>query len=78
MTNWKTHKDLQQALRTHLSIRGWVLDDNIEYESGIDCVFVMLGGNPVFIVGLPPLSNYEVEETEHTDRYLRPQTSIAV
>jgi hypothetical protein len=47
------------------------LDADFRYSSSIDCVFVYVQDNPVFIVGLPPPSNYRVRETEYTDRYMR-------
>ena len=71
MTNWKTHKELQHALRAHLSIRGFVLTGDETYSSGIDCVFVYIADDPVFIIGLPPVSDYPVKETKFTDRYFQ-------
>lgn len=78
MTNWKEHKEFQQALQAHLSKRGFLLNGNEVYTSGIDCVFVRVQGETVFIVGLPPVSNYPVEETEYTVKYLRTIHDIAV
>ena len=71
MTDWKEHKELQQALQTYLSKHNLMLSGSVVYESGIDCVYVIVQDNPVFIVGLPPVSNYPVRETEYTDKYLR-------
>ena len=78
MINWKEHKELQQALHAHLSKRGVALSGDELYESGIDCVFVTIQDNPVFIIGLPPVSNYPVDETEYTHRYFQVSKKIAV
>ena len=78
MTNWKEHNEFQQALRIHLSNRGFTLNDDETYQSGIDCVGVFVENKLVLSVGLPPVSNYEIEETEHTSKYLRPHMAVAV
>ena len=61
MTNWKEHEDLQKALQTYLTEHDLILPDNTRYESGIDCVAVIVQNDPVFFIGLPPPSNYEVD-----------------
>ena len=71
MTNWKDHKELQGALQAYLTEHDLTLPYNTRYESGIDCVAVIVQDDPVLIIGLPPVSNYHVRETEHTDKYLR-------
>lgn len=78
MTNWKEEKDFQDALQAYLREHDLVLLDDAVYESGIDCVGVFVQDVPVLIVGLPPPSNYRVEETEHTDKYLRTPVAVAV
>ena len=70
MTNWKNHKGLQQALKTYLLENEMVLPDTARYESGIDCVCIYISGDRVLIIGLPPLSNYVVRGTEHTNKHL--------
>ena len=71
MTNWANHKELQDALTAYLAKRGLILDGRETYASGIDCVFVSIHDKPVFIIGLPPVSNYRVRETENTTKYLK-------
>ena len=71
MTNWKEHEELQKAVHTYLSEHGLILNSAVVYESGIDCVYILIQDNPVLIVGLPPVSNYDIEETEYTERFLR-------
>ena len=78
MTNWKEHEELQEALQAYLTEHDLILPDDAEYESSIDCVGVIVQGEPVFIIGLPPPSNYEVEETEYTNKYLRSHRAVAV
>ena len=78
MTNWKEHEELQDALQAYLTEHDLILPDNTRYESGIDCVAVIVQDDPVFIIGLPPPSNYKVKETEHTGKYLRVPRTIAV
>ena len=78
MTNWKEHKELQEALQAYLVEHDLVLPDDAEYESSIDCVAVVVQDDVVFWIGLPPPSNYEVDETEHTDKHLRPHMAVAV
>ena len=74
----KKDKDLQNAIRSYLAEHGMDLAEDVEYQGGIDFVSIEIGGVPVFEVGLPPVSNYPVYETEHTDRYLRKRVPIAV
>ena len=78
MTNWREHKELQQALQKYLAENDLTLDGSETYESGIDCVCVLINKKPIFYVGLPPVSNYPVEETEHTYKYLQIKQPIAV
>ena len=78
MTDWKEHREMQHALYTYLLECNLTLSDNVSFESGIDCVFVLVDDDPVLIIGLPPVSNYTVRETAHTDKHLRPGKSVAV
>ena len=41
MTDWKEHKELQQALQTYLSKHNLMLSGSVVYESGIDCFEVL-------------------------------------
>ena len=78
MTNWKEHKEFQQALQAYLSLHGIMLDDTVKYESGIDCVGVFMGGQLVLSVALPPVSNYQVRETEYARQYRKTKNPVAV
>ena len=78
MINWKEHKELQHALQRYLSENNLALSGEETYESSIDCVFVVINNDPVFIIGVPPVSYYPVQETEYTDKYLRPTKAVAV
>jgi hypothetical protein len=71
VTSWRTHRELQQTLNAYLRAHGLALTEDARYVSGIDYVEIQIGGIPVLWVGLPPVSDYSVHETEHTDRYLR-------
>ena len=68
---WEEYTEFQQALKAHLIKRSMRLDADFVFEFGIDCVFVYIEDKPVLIVGLPPVSDYEIDETEHTAQYLR-------
>ena len=78
MTNWNEHRELQKALQDYLLDHEIELRGTETYESGIDCVFVCIEGDPVLIIGLPPVSNYTVNETEFTNKYLRTGKLVAV
>jgi hypothetical protein len=66
MTDWKNHKELQEAVSGYLDAHDVQLPDDAEFASGIDSVWVYAFGEPVLIVGLPPVSQYPVRATEHT------------
>ena len=71
----KKDKKLQNAVNVYLSENDLKLNDNAEYEAGIDFVSIEIEGVPVLEVNLPPVSNYLVQETEYTDKYLRNKVS---
>ena len=71
MTNWKEHKELQEAVKNYLIEYDLGLEHQFEYDPIIDGVYVCVSGHPVLLVGLPPVSNYSIDETEYTDKYLR-------
>ena len=65
-----------KAVDNYLKTHDLALPDDVVYEPIIDGVFICIEDNPVLVVGLPPVSNYPVRETEHTDKYLRtPKTA---
>ena len=76
--DWKEHKGLQQALQAYLSKHKLALTGREVYSSGIDCVFVRVSGKVIFIIGLPPVTDYDIEETEHTRQYLQVAKPVAV
>ena len=80
MWDWdpKKDKNIQKSLNDYLLKRGLVLSDEAEYDPVIDGVHIIIDGNVVLRIGLPPVSNYPVRETEHTTKYLRKVEPIAV
>jgi hypothetical protein len=62
---------LMKAVDDYLNAKGLFLPANAKYEYIIDGVFISVNGLPVLTVGLPPVSNYPVDETEHTYKYLK-------
>ena len=78
MINWEDDKGFQKAIREYLSKNGLALSGDETYQSGIDCVGVFVDDRLVLSVGLPPVSNYPVRETEYTQRYLRAREKVAV
>jgi hypothetical protein len=68
---WKADKELQQAIQAYLKRHNLTIDPDFVCKTGIDCVFVCVDDKRVLVVGLPPVSNYEIDETEYTDMYLR-------
>ena len=67
----KNNIDLQYAISSYAKKHNLILPDNLTYEFGIDYFDVRVDDTPVLIVSLPPISNYFVEETEHTRRLLK-------
>jgi hypothetical protein len=65
--------ELMKAVNEYLSANGLSLPDDVRFAYGIDCVIILKDKNHLLRIGLPPVSNYPVEETEHTDKYLRPR-----
>ena len=64
--NPREDKELQAAIEDYLVKHKYTLDRNFDYIAGIDYVSVELDGVSVLVVNLPPISDYVVEETEHT------------
>jgi hypothetical protein len=76
MTDWKNHKELQAAVHEYVKRNNLHLARDAVYESSIDCVLVYVSNHPVLVVGLPPVSQYPVEETEYTDIYMREKRAV--
>ena len=73
MLDWNPKEDveLQQALKNYLSEHGLHLPSDFEFNVCIDGVDVCIEGHSILEIGLPPVSNYSIDETEYTDKYLR-------
>ena len=76
--NPEENPELMVAVNDYLVKKGLSLPDNAKFGYMIDGVYIDVEHNTVLIVGLPPVSNYEIEETEQTSKYLRPHMAIAV
>ena len=74
----KGRQDIERRNNELYEKKGYVLPDVAEYISGIDCVKIQVEQKPVLIVSLPPVSNYDIEETEHTGKYLCSSGTVAV
>ena len=70
--------NIQKAISDYIEKHELTLPRRAVFEWGIDCVGVFVDTNLVLSVGLPPVSNYTVRETEHTRQYLRKKEPIAV
>ena len=73
MLTWNPKEDmeLQQAIKNYLADHDLYLDPQAEYKPVIDGVYICVSGHIVLMVGLPPVSNYSIDETEYTDKYMR-------
>ena len=74
----QNHKEIQQAINAFLEKNSLALTGRERFSWGIDCVGVFADGLLILDIGLPPISNYPVSETEHTRKYLQPAKPIAV
>ena len=72
MLDWNPKEDvkLQEAIKNYLIAHNYRSDVEMDYEAGIDFVQTQINEIPVLIIGLPPVSNYSIEETEHAKKYL--------
>ena len=75
-TYWKEDKELQIALNKYLTSKGLSLPDNVRYSPGIDFVAVMVDDFEILAVCLPPVSDYNVQETKYTHRFLRATAQV--
>ena len=71
-------KNVQKAIKDYAEIHGLVLPHGVVFGYIIDGVHVYVDDNVVLRIGLPPVSNYPVYETEYTSKYLRVKQSVAV
>ena len=63
--------DIQKAYWSYLADNNIAFSGEVTFMPGIDHIAVEIGDDVVLRIGVPPTSNYEVERTEHTDKYLR-------
>ncbi|MCL2107850.1 MAG: hypothetical protein FWH20_00700 [Oscillospiraceae bacterium] len=78
MKSPKEDQELMRSLQNYLKTNNLYLEPHALFEWGIDCVGVFVNGNVVLNIGLPPVSNYLIEETEYTGRYMRQREQPAV
>ena len=71
-------KNIQGAISDYVKAHGLILPHEVVFEYVIDGVHLLIDDNVVLRIGLPPVSNYPVRETEHTRKYLRKREPIAV
>jgi len=64
------NEKMQEAIQKYVEEHDLYLPQNITYSFGIDFYDVRVDDKPVLIVSLPPMSDYEIEETKFTRRYL--------
>ena len=79
MNNFQNPKDdinISNAVKNYVASNGLNLSDSATFHWGIDHVSVRIQEKRVLIVNLPPISNYEIDETEHTDMYLRAAVAV--
>jgi len=67
-----------KAISDYLSVRGLYFPDNVKFEYVIDGIYALIDDYPILMIGLPPVSNYPVEETEHARKYLRAKLPVAI
>jgi len=70
--------EVVKAVNAYLQKHGLVLPRDARFGYIIDGVYVYVEEHPVLCVGLPPVSNYPVDETEYTNKYLRAYEAVAV
>ena len=76
--NPKNDKKVIEAVNNYLLANDLILPNDVVYEYIIDGIYVCVKKQPVLIIGLPPVSDYSIEETEYTNTYLRVTNAIAV
>ncbi|MCL2671975.1 MAG: hypothetical protein FWF10_08060 [Clostridiales bacterium] len=72
MWNWdpQTDTNVQKAVQEYISEKGYTLPEDTIFEAAIDAAAVVVADTVVLWVGLPPMSNYRVRETEHAKALL--------
>jgi len=70
--------ELQNAIKIYFMAHGATMPKGIRFTPGIDYVEARIDDIPILIIGLPPVSDYFVRETEYTNEYTHPQMAVAV
>ena len=73
----QNNRGFQNAILSYVKKHGLILPDNLTYGGGIDFFDVRVNDIPVLVVSLPPVSNYNVRETEHTRKLLKSSLETA-
>jgi len=72
MNSPKENTRLMQAVGDYLTKNHLTLPRDADFQYCIDGVLVFVDDKIVLIIGdRPDLADYPIEETEHTDKYLR-------
>ena len=69
--NPKEDKKVQAALVSYAQKHDLELRNDMVYEIIIDGIQIRVEDHVVLIMGLHPMSNYAIDETKYTDKYLR-------
>jgi hypothetical protein len=63
--------NVMKALNNYLNVSGRIYPDGVSLSWSLDCVCLFIDDNLVITINLPPVSNYTISETKHTDKYLK-------
>ena len=69
MYNPRENVKLMDALNMYLNLHSLSLPNNVDFEYVIDGVDILVDGNVVIMIGLPPVSDHIIETTEYTNQY---------
>jgi len=72
---------IQSAIQSYLIENDLYFAGKMLFSPSIDSVCVYAdsyNNDPMLLICLPPISNYEIMETEHTRKYIHQRKSIAV
>ena len=79
----KIEKDIevQKALQNYLSENGLVFREKLLFAPSIDCIAVYVSNydtSPILFIGLPPLSDYVVNDANGIGRNIAAPGNVAV
>jgi hypothetical protein len=66
MWNPKEDEKVTGAVRDYVDAHGFILPEDADFQPSIDCVMIFVDNKHALTVGLPPVSQYPVKETEYT------------